>query len=149
MYKRFNFKNHMYEEKFMVDSFNQEVIKNKKEEKMIVMKTEPLDYYWKMYICVAFVYYMADCTYCAMHYDLSEDMCILAMFLHHVATIFMILPALSIPHYPWFLTLVFSVHTFLIAWPYNKTLHVPYAASLIHMLFRFFTRPFFQMKLIR
>lgn len=142
MYKRFSFKNTMYEEKFMIESFNNEVKKNKMENKMVIMKTTPVDYYWKMYICVAFIYYMVDCTYCAMNYDMSEDTCILAMFLHHIATIFAILPALSIPHYPWFLTSVFSVHTFLIAFPYDKLLHAPYAFSLIYMLFRFFTRPF-------
>ena len=114
-----------------------------------MLKATPLDYYWKIYIVVALVYYIADCIYCAVVYDLSEEPCILGMFLHHIATILAIYPALSIPYYPWFLTLVFSIHCFLITFPYNKDLHLPYAASLAFMLVRLFTRPFLQMKLFR
>lgn len=132
----------MYEEKFMTDDFNQEVSKGKRE-KLDVMKTTPLDYYWKFYIMFAFVYYIADCIYCALSYDLTEEMCILAMFLHHVATLFAILPAISIPHYPWFMTSVFSIHTFLIAFPYHKNLHAPYGVSLVFMLISFFRKPFY------
>ena len=133
----------------MIDTFMHELKKLENKKTFTIMKATWVDLFWKGYILVAFVYYVADCIYCAQNYDLTQEYCILGMFLHHVATIFAIMPALFIPHYPWFFTFVFAFHCFLIAFPYNKILHAPYATGLIFMLIRFFTRPFFQMKLYR
>ncbi len=117
--KRRTFNDAMYEEKFMEDSFNQEIKKKGPTDKISIMKTTLPDYYWKYYISSAFCYYFTDSIYCALNYELSnpDNICVLAMFLHHIATLFAIIPCLSVPHYPWFHTFPLAFHCFLIVFP--------------------------------
>lgn len=108
-----------------------------------VLKGSWLDYFWKLYIVVALWYYTSDSYYVINHYDIFEERCMMGMVIHHVATIHGSLFAIFIPYYPWFFTLAWALHCFLIVWPYYKILHVPYVAALLYMLYRLFTKPFF------
>ncbi len=104
-----------------------------------------IDYYWKFYLIVALWYYIMDSWYLIMNYSLweVESRCYLGMVLHHIASAHGIIPAFSITYYPWFFTYIFAFHCYLITWPYNKLLHIPYSIGLFHFLYKLFTRPFF------
>jgi hypothetical protein len=104
---------------------------------------------WKLYVAAAVLYYLADCRHIFNHYDIFKEYCMRGMVIHHVATMHGAISAFFIPYFPWFFTLPWALHCFLIVWPYNRILHVPYVASLLYMLYRLFTKPFFQTKLFR
>lgn len=71
------------------------------------------------------------------------------MIVHHIATFWGSLYAIWLPYYPWFLTSILATHCYLIKWPYNKILHIPYTIALLYFLSRLFTRPFFKVKQFR
>ena len=147
---QFSFVNTAYDDEFNTEAFKLE-LKKKELGGLKRLRGSWLDYYWKAYILVALWYYAMDNWYLATTYNLWTDggYCYLGMFLHHLATLHGILPALMLPYYPWFFSFIFSFHCYLIVWPYNKLLHVPYTAGLLFFLYKLFTKPFFQMKYFR
>jgi hypothetical protein len=147
----FSYKNVRYEVEYHTDDFIEDLKKKDILNKMTVLKTGYIEYYWKAYIACALLYYVADTYYLVANYNLMADdkICELAMTLHHIATVWGILPSLFLPYYPWFFTFVFSTHCYLIKWPYYKVLHLPYSMALIYFLCRLFTRPFRKVHLFR
>ncbi len=84
----------------------------------------------KVYVLFAIPYYFFDSIYIIQYYDITTEICMLGMFLHHLATMYSFKNIWDMPHYSWFVMYPLAFHCFLIVFPYTLWLQYIYAIGL-------------------
>ena len=117
------------------------------------LKPTWVEYVFRLYMLGGVLYYIVDnidVVFIRYGPALNYDICLWAMFMHHLLTVLISVWLMRIPHMPWSMGFPLAFHCVLIRWPEYFSLNWVYGAGVVAYMYTiFFVKPFKDSRIYR